>query len=165
MGCVPILFDVGAMELPWEHQLDYSKFTLRVAGKKIPQLKQLLLEAAPRLPEMRHALAEARSAFVWQAEDEGSPFSRLLREPMMLAETGGRSPSVLNGGLEQATIPLTLAVFAGLISAVDIYLLKLKAEQGSGSWNPELDEEFEDKQGTVMNRKTYTDLARQGLLD
>jgi splicing factor 3A subunit 3 len=42
---------------------------------------------------------------------------------------------------------------------------KLKAESGKGSFNPELDEEFEDLMGNVMNRKTYTDLRRQGLLD
>ena len=46
-----------------------------------------------------------------------------------------RSPSVLNGGLEQATIPLTLAIFGGMIAAVDIYSLKLKAEQGD-EWLP-----------------------------
>ena len=40
-----------------------------------------------------------------------------------------------------------------------------QAERGVADWNPELDEEFEDRQGNVMNRKTYTDLARQGLLD
>lgn len=49
----------------------------------------------------------------------------------------------------------------------DAYTLwaKLKAERGQSDWNPELDEEFEDRQGNVMNRKTYADLARQGLLD
>ena len=40
-----------------------------------------------------------------------------------------------------------------------------QAERGVTDWNPELDEEFEDRQGNVMNRKTYADLARQGLLD
>jgi len=42
---------------------------------------------------------------------------------------------------------------------------QLKTESGSGGWDAELDEEFEDKAGNVMNRKTFTDLARQGLLD
>ena len=46
-----------------------------------------------------------------------------------------------------------------------IQTLVRKAERGVADWNPELDEEFEDRQGNVMNRKTYTDLARQGLLD
>ena len=38
-------------------------------------------------------------------------------------------------------------------------------EAGGTGFNAELDEEFEDRSGNVMNRKTYTDLARQGLLD
>ena len=42
---------------------------------------------------------------------------------------------------------------------------KLKAEHGSTTFNAEFDEEFEDGHGNVMNRKIYTDLARQGLLD
>lgn len=37
--------------------------------------------------------------------------------------------------------------------------------QGSTTFNADFDEEFEDGQGNVMNRKIYTDLARQGLLD
>ena len=57
--------------------------------------------------------------------------------------------------------------FHGITLIEDAYTLwaKLKAEQGTKEWNPELDEEFEDKEGNVMNRKTYADLARQGLLD
>ena len=57
--------------------------------------------------------------------------------------------------------------FHGITLIEDAYTLwaKMKAERGVADWNPELDEEFEDRQGNVMNRKTYTDLARQGLLD
>ena len=57
--------------------------------------------------------------------------------------------------------------FQGITLIEDAYTLwaKLKAEKGTSSWDAELDEEFEDKQGNVMNRKTYADLARQGLLD
>uniref|UniRef100_A0A914DEL0 Matrin-type domain-containing protein n=1 Tax=Acrobeloides nanus TaxID=290746 RepID=A0A914DEL0_9BILA len=31
-------------------------------------------------------------------------------------------------------------------------------------WNPDMDEEFEDSQGNVVNRRTFEDLKRQGLL-
>jgi len=57
--------------------------------------------------------------------------------------------------------------FQGITLIEDAYTLwaKLRAEQGSTSFNAELDEEFEDGMGNVMNRKTYGDLARQGLLD
>jgi splicing factor 3A subunit 3 len=36
----------------------------------------------------------------------------------------------------------------------------LKKEQFTG----DIDEEFEDSEGNVLNRRTYEDLARQGLL-
>ena len=57
--------------------------------------------------------------------------------------------------------------FQGITLIEDAYTLwaKLKAEGGSTTFNPDFDEEFEDTQGNVMNRKIYTDLARQGLLD
>ncbi len=32
------------------------------------------------------------------------------------------------------------------------------------SWKADTNEEFEDSLGNVLNRKTYEDLARQGLL-
>ena len=34
----------------------------------------------------------------------------------------------------------------------------------TGSWKPDQDEEFEDGDGNVYNRKTYEDLKRQGLI-
>lgn len=57
--------------------------------------------------------------------------------------------------------------FHGITLIEDAFTLwaKLKAETSATAFNPELDEEFEDRAGNVMNRKTYTDLARQGLLD
>lgn len=41
---------------------------------------------------------------------------------------------------------------------------KLQKEQDDRNWDPKDDEEFEDSEGNVLNRKTYQDLARQGLL-
>ena len=31
-------------------------------------------------------------------------------------------------------------------------------------FNPHIDEEFEDSEGNVVNRKTYDDMRRQGIL-
>ncbi|KAJ0399203.1 hypothetical protein ATCC90586_000045 [Pythium insidiosum] len=36
--------------------------------------------------------------------------------------------------------------------------------EGNENWNAEKEEEFEDSEGNVLSRKTYEDLARQGLL-
>jgi len=41
---------------------------------------------------------------------------------------------------------------------------KICVEKNAGRWNPEADEEFEDSQGNVVNRRTFEDLKRQGLL-
>lgn len=41
---------------------------------------------------------------------------------------------------------------------------KLKVQKQSERWQPETEEEYEDSQGNVVNRKTYEDLKRQGLL-
>lgn len=41
---------------------------------------------------------------------------------------------------------------------------KLKRDNVSVQWKAEMEEEFEDKDGHVFNRKTYDDLKRQGLL-
>jgi len=69
-------------------------------------------------------------------------------------------------GMKCLGIPNTKP-FHGITLIEDAYTLwaKLKAEQGSNTFDAEMDEEFEDRQGNVMNRKVYTDLARQGLLD
>ena len=34
----------------------------------------------------------------------------------------------------------------------------------STRFNPHIDEEFEDSEGNVVNRKTYDDMRRQGIL-
>jgi hypothetical protein len=69
-------------------------------------------------------------------------------------------------GMKCLGIPNTKP-FQGITLIEDAYTLhaKLRAEDGSTTFNPEMDEEFEDRTGNVMNRKVYTDLARQGLLD
>ena len=41
---------------------------------------------------------------------------------------------------------------------------KIKHQKLEERWQPEQDEEFEDSLGNVVNRKTYDDLKRQGLL-
>ncbi|KAF9602120.1 hypothetical protein IFM89_025165 [Coptis chinensis] len=41
---------------------------------------------------------------------------------------------------------------------------KIQQRQGVNKWRPEEEEEYEDKEGNIYNKKTYTDLQRQGLL-
>eukprot|EP00249_Psilotum_nudum_P015382 c25297_g1_i3 orf=216-1733(+) len=41
---------------------------------------------------------------------------------------------------------------------------KIQERQGGNKWQPDLEEEYEDRDGNVYNKKTYTDLQRQGLI-
>lgn len=41
---------------------------------------------------------------------------------------------------------------------------KLKSQKQGERWIPEQEEEFEDSLGNVVNKKTFEDLKRQGLL-
>eukprot|EP00850_Spirogloea_muscicola_P008355 SM000044S16002 [mRNA] locus=s44:547480:551288:+ [translate_table: standard] len=41
---------------------------------------------------------------------------------------------------------------------------RIREKQGTTKWRPEVEEECEDAEGNVYNKKTYTDLKRQGLV-
>ncbi|KAG5233734.1 splicing factor [Salix suchowensis] len=41
---------------------------------------------------------------------------------------------------------------------------RIQERQGVNKWRPDLEEEYEDKEGSIYNKKTYTDLQRQGLI-
>ena len=43
-------------------------------------------------------------------------------------------------------------------------LHKSLENKGTGKWDKEVDEEYEDADGNVYNKKTYDDLKRQGLI-
>jgi splicing factor 3A subunit 3 len=47
--------------------------------------------------------------------------------------------------------------------AINLYN-KIKDQLKQEVYDPEVEEEFEDTEGNVLNRRTYEDLARQGLL-
>ncbi|KAJ6832668.1 splicing factor SF3a60-like protein [Iris pallida] len=41
---------------------------------------------------------------------------------------------------------------------------KIQEKQVVHKWRPDLEEEYEDREGNIYNKKTYTDLQRQGLI-
>lgn len=41
---------------------------------------------------------------------------------------------------------------------------RIQQRQGLHKWRPDLEEEYEDQEGNIYNKKTYTDLQRQGLI-
>ncbi|XKL61992.1 hypothetical protein PGB90_001825 [Kerria lacca] len=68
-------------------------------------------------------------------------------------------------GMRCLGIPNT-AHFANVTQIEDALSLweKIKQQKQEERWQPEQEEEFEDSLGNVVNRKTYEDLKRQGLL-
>ena len=68
-------------------------------------------------------------------------------------------------GMRCLGIPNT-AHFANVTQIEDALALweKLKSQKQQERWQPEQEEEFEDSLGNVVNRKTFEDLKRQGLL-
>lgn len=68
-------------------------------------------------------------------------------------------------GMRCLGIPNT-AHFANVTQIEDALKLweKLKVQKTSERWQSEQEEEYEDSQGNVVNRKTFDDLKRQGLL-
>uniref|UniRef100_A0A0K8TS98 Putative splicing factor 3a subunit 3 n=1 Tax=Tabanus bromius TaxID=304241 RepID=A0A0K8TS98_TABBR len=68
-------------------------------------------------------------------------------------------------GMRCLGIPNT-AHFANVTQIEDAITLweKLKTQKQGERWIPDQEEEYEDSQGNVVNRKTYEDLKRQGLL-
>ncbi|XP_075217384.1 splicing factor 3a subunit 3 noi [Lycorma delicatula] len=68
-------------------------------------------------------------------------------------------------GMRCLGIPNT-AHFANVTQIEDALALweKLKVQKHDERWQPEQEEEYEDSLGNVVNRKTYEDLKRQGLL-
>lgn len=68
-------------------------------------------------------------------------------------------------GMRCLGIPNT-AHFANVTQIEDAMALweKLKVQKFEEAWKPEQEEEFEDSKGNVVNRKTFEDLKRQGLL-
>ncbi|KAL0607245.1 Splicing factor 3A subunit 3 [Plecturocebus cupreus] len=68
-------------------------------------------------------------------------------------------------GMRCLGIPNT-AHFANMTQIEDAVSLwaKLKLQKASERWRPDTEEEYEDLSGNVVNKKTYEDLKRQGLL-
>merc|ERR1719263_549267 len=89
-----------------------------------------------REAELKHGRLAMLAAVAWPLQEKLNPIlAAHFRMPNLLAETGGMSPSVLNGGLEQSTIPSTIVVFAALISLVEAQGLRIKKSDGP-EWVP-----------------------------
>merc|ERR1712230_280034 len=84
-----------------------------------------------REAELKHGRLAMLAAVGWPAAEIIEPkLSALLGVTDELAETAGRAPALLNGGLEEAQIPYFLAATAVFAGITDIYGTKTQQEQG-----------------------------------
>merc|ERR1711939_278374 len=86
--------------------------------------------------ELKHGRLAMLAALAWPVQEKLNPLlAAKFHVPNLVAETGGLSPSVLNGGLEQGIIPSSVVTFAVLIALVEAQGLRIKKAQGD-SWMP-----------------------------
>lgn len=85
-----------------------------------------------REAEIKHSRLAMLAALAFPVQEKLEPvLAKAFSLPDELLETAGRSPTILNGGLEQGEIPLTLlAFFAGGALVEKGFIEPLKAEQG-----------------------------------
>jgi len=89
-----------------------------------------------REAELKHGRLAMLAAVAFPLQEKINPvLSAKLHMPMLLAETGGRSPSILNGGLEQGIIPSAVITFALLVALVEAQGIRVRKAQGD-NWLP-----------------------------
>lgn len=86
--------------------------------------------------ELKHGRLAMLAAVAWPLQEKLNPLlAAKFHVPNLVAETGGLSPSVLNGGLEQGIIPTSVVTFALLVSLVEAQGLRIKKSDGV-DWLP-----------------------------
>merc|ERR1719174_3418385 len=85
-----------------------------------------------REAEIKHARLGMLAALAFPVQERLEPvLAKAFNLPDELKETMGRSPSIVNGGLEQGEIPLTILAFLAGGAIVEYLTNKLKTEQGA----------------------------------
>jgi len=85
-----------------------------------------------REAELKHARLGMLAALAYPVQERLEPvLAKAFNLPDELKETLGRSPSIVNGGLEQGEIPLTILAFLAAGAVVEYLTNKLKKEQGA----------------------------------
>merc|ERR1719159_1858976 len=85
-----------------------------------------------REAELKHARLGMLAALAFPVQERLEPvLAKAFNLPDELKETMGRSPSLVNGGLEQGEIPLTILAFLAGGAVVEYFTNKLKQEQGA----------------------------------
>ena len=130
---------VGSTGLPGDIGFDplgLANFDLSVDSAIDKERSAAYVMRDYRDAELKHGRLAMIAAVAWPLQEKLNPIlAARFHMPNLVAETGGLSPSVLNGGLEQSTIPGVVIAFAALISLVEKQGLRIKEARGA-SWVP-----------------------------
>jgi len=86
--------------------------------------------------ELKHGRLAMLAAAAWPLQEAVNPIlADKWNLPNLVQETGGLSPSLVNGGLEQAGVPVAIAVLLGGAAILEGFGAELKKQQGE-SWMP-----------------------------
>merc|ERR1719181_931721 len=130
---------VGSTGLPGDVGFDplgLANFDLSVDGATDKMRSAAFVMRDYRDAELKHGRLAMLAAVAFPLQEKLNPFfAAKFHMPNLVAETGGLSPSVLNGGLEQGIIPASVITFAALISLVEAQGLRIKKTDGV-DWLP-----------------------------
>jgi len=131
--------EVGSTGLPGDVGFDplgLANFDLLVDSATDKQRSAAYVMRDYRDAELKHGRLAMLAALAWPVQEKLNPLlAAKFHVPNLVAETGGLSPSVLNGGLEQGIIPSSVVTFAVLIALVEAQGLRIKKAQGD-AWIP-----------------------------
>merc|ERR1719240_275630 len=116
--------------------LGLANFDLNLESATEKKRSAALVLRDYRDAELKHGRLAMLAAVAWPLQEKLNPLlAAKFHLPNLVAETGGLSPSILNGGLEQSFIPYSVLAFAAMISAVELRGLAIKKLDGD-DWLP-----------------------------
>merc|ERR1719486_903803 len=122
--------EVGSTGLPGDVGFDplgLANFDLSIDSAIDKQRSAAYVLRDYRDAELKHGRLAMLAAVAWPLQERLNPLlAARFHMPNLVAETGGLSPSVLNGGLEQGIIPSAVVTFAVLVSLVEAQGLRIK---------------------------------------
>lgn len=131
--------EVGSTGLPGDVGFDplgLANFDLLVDSATDKQRSAAYVMRDYRDAELKHGRLAMLAALAWPVQEKLNPvLAAEFHMPNLVAETGGLSPSVLNGGLEQGVIPSAVVTFAILVSLVEAQGIRIK-KSDADAWIP-----------------------------
>merc|ERR1719263_990372 len=116
--------------------LGLANFDLLLGSAEDKQRSAAVVMRDYRDAELKHGRLAMLAAVAWPLQEKLNPIlAAKFHLPNLVAEAGGRSPSVLNGGLGQGIIPSAVITFAVLVALVEAQGLRIKQSEGD-AWMP-----------------------------